>query len=57
VANIITSDIRVAALFLCIGFGIPWMYFIFESTVLEVIHFYLINRHEKLCQRIIEKYT
>lgn len=57
VANIITSDIRVAALFLCIGFGIPWMYFIFESTVLEVIHFYLINRHEKLCQKIIEKYT
>ena len=55
--NIINFDTRVAVLFLCIGFNIPWLYFIFESTILEGIRFHIINRHEKLCQRILEEYT
>lgn len=55
--NIINFDTRVAVLFLCVGFDIPWLYFVFESTILEGIRFHIINRHEKLCQRIIEKYT
>lgn len=55
--NIINFDTRVAVLFLCVGFDIPWLYFIFESTILEGIRFHIINRHEKLCQRIIKKYT
>lgn len=55
--NIITFDTRVIVLFLCVGFGIPWLYFIFESTVLETIRFYMIGEHEKLCQEITEKYT
>ena len=55
--NIINFDTRVAVLFLCVGFGIPWLYFVFESTILEGIRFHIINRHEKLCQRILEEYT
>ena len=55
--NIINFDTRVAVLFLCIGFNIPWMYFIFEATALEAVRFHLIKRHEALCQRIIEEYT
>lgn len=55
--NIITFDTRVIVLFLCIGFGIPWLYFIFESTVLEAVRFYMINKHEKLCKKISEQYT
>lgn len=55
--NIITFDTRVIVLFACIGFGIPWLYFIFESTVLEAVRFYMIGRHEKLCKYIMEKYT
>ena len=50
-------DTRVIVLFLCIGFGIPWLYFIFESTVLEAIRFHMIGRHERLCERITEQYT
>lgn len=55
--NILTFDTRVIVLFLCIGFGTPWLYFVFESTVLELIRFYMIRRHEALCQSIIERYT
>lgn len=55
--NIITFDTRVIVLFLCIGFGIPWLYFIFESTVLEAIRFHMIVRHERLCERITAQYT
>ena len=55
--NIITFDTRVIVLFLCIGFGIPWLYFIFESTVLEAIRFHMIGRHERLCERITTQYT
>ena len=55
--NIINFDTRVAVLFLCVGFGIPWLYFVFESTILEGIRFHIINKHEKLCQRILEEYT
>jgi hypothetical protein len=55
--NIINFDTRVAVLFLCVGFDIPWLYFVFESTILEGIRFHIINRHEKLCQRILEEYT
>lgn len=54
--NIINFDTRVAVLFLCVGFDIPWLYFVFESTILEGIRFHIINRHEKLCQRILEEY-
>lgn len=55
--NIINFDTRVAVLFLCVGFDIPWLYFVFESTILEGIRFHIINKHEKLCQRILEEYT
>ncbi len=55
--NILTFDTRVIVLFLCIGFGIPWLYFIFESTILELLRFYMIRRHEAICEGIIKKYT
>ena len=55
--NIINFDTRVAVLFLSIGFGIPWFYFVFESTVLEAVRFHVTRRHERLCERITKQYT
>lgn len=55
--NILTFDTRVIVLFLCIGVGVPWLYFIFESTVLELIRFYMIRRHEAICKNIMAHYT
>lgn len=55
--NILTFDTRVIVLFLSIGLGVPWVYFVFESTVLELVRFYTIRRHEDICKKIMEQYT
>lgn len=54
--NILTFDLRVIIMFLCVGFNVPYLYFILESTVFELLRFYTIRRHEKLCTEILEKY-
>ena len=32
--------------------GVPWVYFVFELTVMNVLLLYLRARHESLCRRI-----
>ena len=54
--NILTFDLRVIIMFLCVGFNVPYLYFILESTVFELLRFYTIRRHERLCAEILEKY-
>ena len=49
--NIITFDTRAIVLFLSLLVGHPWIYFIFEATVLEAVRYYLIHRHESLCRK------
>ena len=56
-SNIITFDFRVIIMFLCIGFNEPWLYVVLECTLFEILRFYTIARHEKLCAQIIEKYS
>lgn len=55
--NILTFDTRVGVLFLTTALGHPWIYFIFESTVLEAIRYYMIGRHNALCRYITSNYT
>lgn len=54
--NILTFDTRVIVLFITTALGHPWIYFIFESTVLEAIRYYMIARHNALCRHIMAKY-
>ena len=49
--NILTFDTRVGVLFLSLLAGVPWVYFVFECTVLEALRYYTIHRHEAFCQR------
>lgn len=49
--NILTFDTRVGVLFLSLLVEEPWIYPVFECTVLEGLRFYLIRRHERICQR------
>ena len=56
-SNIITFDFRVILMFLCIGFDVPWLYVVLECTLFELLRFYTIARHEKLCAQIIKKYS
>lgn len=56
-ANLLSSDLRMMVMFLCIIIGQVWIYFLFEIIVLEALRFYTIKRHERLCRRITEQYT
>ena len=49
--NILTFDTRVGVLFLSLLAGVPWVYFVFECTVLEALRYHTIHRHETFCKR------
>lgn len=53
--NILTFDTRVGVLFLSLLVGHPWIYIIFEITVLEILRFYTRHRHEALCHKLRQK--
>lgn len=50
--NILTFDTRVGVLFLSLLIGMPWLYPLFECTVLEALRFRMRRRHEALCARL-----
>lgn len=51
--NILSFNVRSWALFASILiFDMPWLYFAFELTVMNVILVYMICRHETLCRKI-----
>jgi len=51
--NILSFNTRCIALFVSILVGWPWMYFVFELTVLNVLLVYMVTRHEKICKEFI----
>lgn len=53
--NILTFNTRAIALFICLFVGYPWLYFVFELTVMNLLFLYMRNRHEKLCRRLYEQ--
>ncbi len=46
--NILTFNTRAIALFIFLFMGMPWLYFVFEITVMNLLFFYMRHRHEKL---------
>ncbi|MDR2953985.1 MAG: CDP-alcohol phosphatidyltransferase family protein [Prevotella sp.] len=48
--NILSFNTRSIALFTSILIGWPWLYFVFELTVLNILLVYMISRHEKICK-------
>ena len=54
--NILSFNTRTFALFAAILiFRMPWLYFAFELTVLNIIMIYMIWRHEKICRQITQE--
>jgi hypothetical protein len=51
--NILSFNTRSIALFISVLAGWPWMYFVFELTVLNVLLVYMVMRHEKICKGFI----
>lgn len=48
--NILSFNTRAIALFISILIGWPWLYFVFELTVLNVLLVYMVITHEKICK-------
>jgi len=53
--NILSFNTRVIALFVSLFIGMPWTYFVFELTVLNVLLIYMVVRHESLSSRLYKK--
>lgn len=51
--NMLTFNTRVIVLFIAVLIKMPWLYFVFELSVLNVLLVYLINKHEGVCDHFI----
>ena len=51
-ANILTFNTRAIVLFVVVLTGVPWVYFVFELTVMNLLFFYMRSKHEALCARL-----
>ena len=53
--NILSFNWRVIALFIALFVRMPWIYFVFEFTVLNALLVYMVIRHEKICRNMTQK--
>lgn len=52
--NILSFNVRTWALFAAILiFRMPWLYFAFELTVLNILLVYMVVRYERICRKLI----
>lgn len=52
-ANILTFNTRAIVLYVVLLAGEPWLYFVFEITIMSALFFYMRSRHEALCRRML----
>ena len=50
-ANMLTFNTRTFALFASILVQMPWLYFAFELTVLNIMLIYMLCCHERFCRQ------
>jgi hypothetical protein len=53
--NMLSFNTRVIALFVALFINLPWVYFVFELTVLNAMLIYMTVRHEKICRGFSEQ--
>lgn len=51
-ANILTFNTRAIVLYISILVGQPWLYPLFEVTVMAALYYYMRARHERLCREL-----
>ena len=54
-ANILTFNTRAIVLYVVLLVGQPWLYFVFEITVMTIIYLYMRSRHERLCFKLFKR--
>ena len=53
--NILTYNVRAICLYITCLADCPWMYLLFEITVMNLLYIYMHQRHEALCKKILTK--
>ncbi len=53
--NILSFNWRTIWLFISLFIGQPWLYFMFELTLFNILAVYMIVRHEKICRRFTKE--
>lgn len=53
--NILTFNWRSIVLFITVLCGQPWLYFMFELTILNILLIYMVRRHEAICKDFSSK--
>lgn len=53
--NILTFNTRAICLYITALIGQPWIYMVFEITVMQALYAHMHNRHEALCKKIYNK--
>ena len=53
--NILTFNTRAITLYVCLLVGEPWLYFVFELTVMNALLLYMRYKHEDLCQKLLNQ--
>ena len=53
--NMLSFNTRVIVLFISLFVQMPWLYFAFELTVLNLMLVYMICRHERICRHFIKQ--
>lgn len=51
-ANILTFNTRAIVLYIVLLIGQPWIYFVFEIVVMNILFLYMRHKHEKLCKMV-----
>lgn len=51
--NILSFNTRIIACFISVIIQMPWIYFVFELTVLNLLLVYMIYRHEHMCRGFV----
>ena len=53
--NISTFNTRAIVLYFTLLFGMPWIYFVFEIVVMNIIFLYMKGSHERVCREMTDK--
>lgn len=53
--NILSFNWRTIALFTSLFLQMPWLYFAFELTVLNILLIYMCVRHERICRKFTQQ--
>lgn len=53
--NILTFNVRAICLYITCLLDCPWVYFLFEIIILNILYIYMHKTHEALCKRMIDK--